>query len=70
MSRLVLWGRRKGDVQYASRDFWRRNIPIGDDRLTVSAAQFFDVGDVVDIVGAELGMLRITGIEGTALGVR
>jgi hypothetical protein len=63
----VLWGARRGDVQFGSRDDWRRHIPIGDSRLTVDTANYFDVGDVV-MVGARV--LRVSGMEPSVLGVR
>lgn len=70
----VLWGARRGDVQYGSRDFWRRNIPIGAPRLRVSWAQHFDVGMYVDITSWGRGdrdvLLRVVGKEGDELGVR
>lgn len=57
----VLWGARSGDVQYASREFWRRNIPIDPRvrRLGVESADAFDVGCLVDVFAGR----RIVGIE-------
>ena len=70
----VLWGRRRGDVQYGSRAYWRRNIPIrpGVQRLAVSSTAYFDVGDALMVYGP-LGnpdYAWIEGIEGGSLGVR
>lgn len=78
----VLWGRRRGDVIYASRDFWRRNIPIGDARLTVASPAYFDVGETFEVVsgkrsgsffavgGSASPIMVVTGKEGAELGVR
>jgi hypothetical protein len=63
---LVLWGKRRGDVQYNSREFWRRNIPIGAERLPVARALHFDVGAII-AVGNE--SLRVVGIEDDVLGI-
>ena len=41
----VLWGGRRGDVYYGSRDYWRRNCHIGHMRMTLQTAAYFDVGD-------------------------
>jgi hypothetical protein len=49
--RTVLWGARRGDVQYGSRDWRRRNIPIGARIMHVNSTAYFDVGDLLDIVG-------------------
>ena len=70
----VLWGRRRGDVQYGSRDYWRRNIPIRPDvqRVAVASSAYFDVGDPVVFVGGsgfEL-VADVVGLEGGEMGVR
>lgn len=71
MPSTVLWGKRRGDVQYGSRDYWRRNIPTGAQALEVSSTAFYAPGDLV-LVHADksMGYLRVVGIEpGRRLGV-
>jgi hypothetical protein len=66
----VLWGDRRGDVHYNSRDFWRRNIPIDPNvaRVMVAGIAYFDVGDVVEVGSSDL--FAVAGLEGDALGLR
>jgi hypothetical protein len=63
----VLWGKRKGDVQYNSRDYWRRNIPIGAATVTVADRGLFDVGDIVGLLSTGYA---VVGIEGYVLGLQ
>jgi hypothetical protein len=46
---LVLWGGRRGDVQYASREFWRRNLRVGVPTIEVDTAAWVDVGVVLHL---------------------
>lgn len=48
--RLVLWGARRGDIQFGSRDDWRRHIPVGAQRMTVEAPGYWDVGMPFEVV--------------------
>jgi hypothetical protein len=64
---IVLWGKRRGDVQYGSRDFWRRNLPVGDLVLTVDRA-VFDVGDLF-LIDRTAETFCVTGIEGERIAV-
>lgn len=67
----VLWGARRGDVVYGGRDWRRRNIPIGVDRVMVASPSYFDVGQVVDLWGSKAKKtLLVVGMEGNELGVR
>lgn len=65
----VLWGGRRGDVQYGGREWRRRNIPVGDGRITVVSARYFDVGMLLAI-GANGSMAVVTGLEHDTLGVK
>jgi hypothetical protein len=68
----VLWGGRRGDVQFGSLDDWRRNVPIGCPTIVVDSPRYFDVGNLLegrsrpdrDVV------MRVVGIRGDELGVR
>lgn len=66
----VLWGGRKGDLHYPSREFWRRNIPIDPKvaHLTLASVAYMDVGMVIDIT-TDGRSRQIVGIEGLVLGV-
>lgn len=68
----VLWGARNGDVQYASRDFWRRTIPFGATTLqtAIRPCTLFDVGLRIKVVGAVEREGVILGFEGDRMGVR
>lgn len=48
----VLWGGRRGDVQYGSRDYWRKTIPIDPavQVIAMHSSAYFDVGDLIDIM--------------------
>ena len=63
----VLWGARRGDVIYGSREFWRRDLPIGDEVLTVDRA-VFDVGDFF-LIDRTAETFRVTGVEGRRIAV-
>lgn len=62
----VLWGARRGDVQYNSRAYWRRNIPIGAAHMAVASAVYFDVGDSIAMGDDKM---RVVGLERDVLGV-
>lgn len=73
----VLWGKRPGDIQYASREYWRHNIPIDPAirRVTVDGCWFEDSGVYIEIGGpfvAAVGneLHTIAGREGQELGMR
>jgi hypothetical protein len=71
----VLWGKRRGDVQYGSRDYWRRRIPIRPDvlRVAVNSTAYFDVGDPVvftNSAGSGELVADVLGLEGAEVGVR
>lgn len=66
--RTVLWGRRRGDVQYNSRAYWRRNIPIGAMTVTCDV-RYFDPWDIIELVGGYRptgGVYRIIGRDPVA----
>lgn len=65
--RTVLWGRRRGELQYNSRDYWRRNIPIGAVVMRVGSVHYFDVGDMVACDGQ---LAWVVGMAPRHLGVR
>lgn len=65
---VVLWGARRGDVQYASRAFWRLNLRIGLPTIDVGAPAYFDVGDAVTVSGVER-VLRVDSMEGQRFAV-
>ena len=46
----VLWGRRRGDVQYGSRAYWRTRIPIGAQTIATDVS-YWEPYDVVELVG-------------------
>jgi hypothetical protein len=63
--RTVLWGRRRGEIQFGSLDDWRRHIPVGAEVLVVESTAYFDVGDYVEpsAVGASTVVGWVVGIE-------
>ena len=68
----VLWGKRREDVQYGSRAYWRTRIPIdpGVSKVTVNRSTF-DVGDLICIApGTDREWVcNVRGMEGNVLGV-
>lgn len=64
---LVLWGRRKGDVQFGSLQDWRTHIPVGATRVQLQSAAFFDVGEVLEVQPGG-AVMRVAGIEGDTIG--
>jgi hypothetical protein len=74
---VVLWGARRGDVQFGSRQDWRTHIPIGAPRVEVNSAAFFDVGSRFVLVGRGTpgevfagGLFEVVGLEGNKMGVK
>lgn len=63
---IVLWGARRGDVQYGSRDFWRRNLRIGLPVIVVDRA-VFDVGDLFERLPDRDVLRRVDSMEGCSL---
>lgn len=64
--RTVLWGGRRGDVQYGSRDYWMTRIPIGAASISVAHPALFCPGDVISVGGESV---RVVGREDRTLGV-
>jgi hypothetical protein len=62
----VLWGKRRGDVQYGSRAYWMRRIPIGARTMQVWGSAYFAPGDLIQTTS---GILRVVGCEPDRLGV-
>lgn len=67
--RTVLWGARRGDVQYASRDFWRNNLPFGVPTITVDTPHYFDVGARIEMLVDRGDVLHVVGKDGRLLAV-
>lgn len=61
----VLWGRRRGDLQYNSRDYWRQTIPIDPAVvvLLLESTSYFDVGTLLEYQPDRDTISRVVGLE-------
>jgi hypothetical protein len=66
----VLWGARRGDVQYGSEAYWNTHLPTGVPTITVDTAAFWRVGDsFMTVSGAAPKYGRVLGRERNVLAV-
>lgn len=67
---VVLWGGRRGDVQFGSRAWRRSRIPIGAETIDLASSAWFDVGTTM-MAPAVPGspVFRVIGVEGNTVGV-
>lgn len=62
---IVVWGKRRGDVTYNSRDYWRGHLPVKSlAEVVLLNTAYFDVGDIASLAG---GLFKIVGIQGSVV---